>query len=273
MDGETVAGRFRDGLAAAAGVAPAALRRPGTTVVGREDRAGSGALACYRVDHHLLVWADPGAVDRVAAAGLTDDRATPDPEDLERLVRPAGFHRVASVVTNLLDGPPRSPGDLAQCGPGYRHRWLSGDGPGVLDAVRRFTGRCDPADIEAADLDELDELDELDGLPEDAINVVLAPAGPADGADPLPVVAYASASRWDWDPVLADIGVLVQADHRRRGLARFVVANTVARLLADGRIPLYRHERSNLGSRAVASGIGFRPVASLDYFVLRPPGT
>ncbi len=251
--------RFLDSLTDATGLDRGLLGRAGTTVVGRDDRAGSGALACYRAGAHVLVWGDPAVVGR--AAGLAGP-ATVTADELAARLDAAGFERFATVRNNLLAGRPAGPGDLA---PGLGQRWLRDDQPGVVDAVRAFTERCDPDEVEAAALDELDEFAEA------AINVVV-PTGGDDRHDDLDIIAYASASAFDWDPVLADIGVLVRADHRRRGLATFVVANTTARLLADGRLPLYRHGADNAGSAATAAAVGFRPVATLDYFVTRPDG-
>lgn len=264
MDLDSWRPRFVDGLAAAAGVDRTALDRPGTTVVGREDRVGSGAVFCYRVGSHLLVWADPAVVGRVRRVGLVDDgrEAVPGPA-LARLATRAGLELATTVVSNLLASAPPRPGAPAG-GFGYRHRRLRSDAAGLVDAVRAFTERCDPDDVEAAALDELDDFAEA------AINVVLGPDGAETGGPAaLPIVAWASASTWGWDEGLADIGVLVHRDHRGRGLARLTVAATVADLLAGERVPLYRHEVDNAGSRAVAASIGFRPVATLDYFVTR----
>ncbi len=244
--------RFLDGLAAEAAVDREALDGPGTTVIGRDDRADSGALACYRAGAHLVIWGDPAVVDRVE--GLAGP-ATKAEADVADAAGRAGFTLQATVVSNMLDGAPTPPPPVP---PGYDQVWLDGDAPATLAAVRAFAERCDPDEVEAAALDELDEFDEA------AINV-LAVDSPQQG---LHIVAYASASAWDWDPTMADIGVLVDAGHRRRGLANLVVANTVDRLLADGRVPLYRHLASNTGSASTAAGLGFRPVAQLDYFTM-----
>lgn len=253
--------RFLDGLASAAELDRSSLNSPGVTVVGREDRAGSSALACYWTGEHLVAWGDPAIIDRVNDAGIETSPAPQDPAGFGQRLAAAKFEHKATVITNLLAGPPSPPtppAELAGSGNSYDHRWLAGDDPATLEAVRAFADRCDPDDVEAADLDELDD------FAEQAINVVAIP-----GQDPLHIVAYASACEWGsgWDAEMADIGVLVHGDHRKAGLARFVVANTVAQLLDDGRVPLYRHESSNQGSAAVAAGVGFRPVSILDYFV------
>lgn len=255
MPDTAVRSRFLDGLARNAGIDRQSLGRPGTTVVGGETRAGSGALACYRAGRHLVIWCDPEVVDRVA--DLADPDATLDAATLSERVADAGFQPFASIVTSLLAGPPPLP---VEPGGPYRHHWLSAERPDHVDAVQAFAARCDADDVEAAGLDEID-----DGYAEAAINV-LTPLD-VDGVSP---VAYASASDWVWDEDFADIGVLVHGDHRGRGLGRFVVASTVQRLLADHRIPQYRHAADNHGSRAIARGLGFEPVVTLDYFVRAP---
>lgn len=246
--------RFLDGLAAATDLDRSALDGPGTTVIGREDRAGSNALACYRTGAHLVVWGDPAVIDR--AAGLAGPE-TQSEQTVAELVGRAGFGLHATLINHMLDGPPVSPPAVPA---GYVQHWLRPQDPATLDIVRAFTERCDPDDVDAAGLDELDEFDE------DAITVLTA------GPDPDPsrladeVVAYASASKWDWDPEMADIGVLIDGGHRRKGLGHLVVSHAVQQLIADGRIPFYRHLIGNTGSAAVAASIGFRPVARLDYF-------
>ncbi len=244
--------RFLDGLASETALDRDRLDRPGTTVIGREDRAGSGALACYRAGAHLVIWGDPAVVDRVDALAGPDAMTG---ADLADSVGRAGFALHATVVSNMLASAPPSPSPAPAA---YDHVWLDGDEPATLTAVRAFTERCDPDEVEAAALDELDEFDEA------AINVLTV----EPPEDLLHIVAYASAAAWEWDPTMADIGVLVDAGHRRRGLANLVVANTVARLLADGRLPFYRHAASNAGSASVAASNGFEPVATLDYFTL-----
>jgi GNAT superfamily N-acetyltransferase len=260
---EEIRARYLDGLATEANVGRDALDQPGTTVVGRDDRAGSSAMVCYRTGDHLLVWADPAVVDQAIAAGLEPGPAAITQDDLAGRAAAAGFEYRVTAVMQLLSGHPTASEEPPASIPGYHHRRL-GCEPSTVDAVRAFAEQCDPVDVEEAALDELDEFDEA------AINV-LTPVtgdGPETNRDIPEILAYASAARWDWDETLADIGVLVHPDHRRRGLARFVVADTVRQLLSDGRIPLYRHDAANLGSAAVAAGAGFEPVASLDMYVL-----
>lgn len=249
--------RFVDSFAAQVGVASSVLDEPGTTVVATEHRAGSGAVACYRIGRRLVAWCDPGVLDHLAplaAAGAAAADVLP-PGAVTDLLAAAGFVHEADADMCV---PAIAPPALA-VPDGYHQRWLSADDAAHVDLVRAFTGRSDPAEVEEAALDDLEHFAET------AIDVLVD-----DGPDGEHVVAYASAAAWTWDPVLADIGVLVDRAHRGRGLARFVVAECTAALLRDGRVPLYRHEHANLGSARVARSVGFAPVTTLTFH--RLPG-
>ncbi|MGI9597398.1 MAG: GNAT family N-acetyltransferase [Acidimicrobiales bacterium] len=235
------------------------LARPGTTVVARDDRAGSGAAVCYWADKRAVIWADPAVVDLVI--GLADDHVTISPEQFEAGAEGVGLHRWAAADFRVLSGPASPPAPLPA---GYRQRWLRSDRPADVSLVKRFVDRSDPVEVEAAAFENMDDYEDI------AINVVV-PAGRAgDPVEGQSAVACASATEWNWDPAFADIGVLVDPAHRGSGLGRFVVASTVARLVADGRLPLYRHERNNAGSKRIALGVGFETVTELTYYATTP---
>ena len=238
--------RFLEGLAARIELDPRRFEEAGTTVVGHESRAGSAAVACYEFRDHRLIWADPEVVDRVR------DLAGSEPLGLDELtprLERAGFELKGNGVMRLLDGPSPPRPSLAT---GYTHRTLDGDDPATIPMIETFTARCDPDDVDEAELGDLTDFDDA------AINVALDPSG---------IVAYAAGAPWPWDPVFADIGVLVHGAHRRRGLAGFAVGACVDDLLTAGRIPLYRHATVNQGSGSTADRLGFRPVARIDLFV------
>ena len=50
-----------------------------------------------------------------------------------------------------------------------------------------------------------------------------------------------------------------------RRTAQQVVAATTAQLLREGRMPLYRHQHSNVGSAAVGRAVGFEPALTLSF--------
>lgn len=235
-----------EALAATVEVDAARFAATGTTVVGRPDRAGSGALACYLIGEHRLIWGDPAVVER--ARPLAGEE-TLSVDDLTEMLGPVGFRLKGRGVLRL-PGWIRPP--AVELDAGYSAGELRADDPETVPQIRIFTDRCDPADVDEADLVDLDGFDDA------AIRIV------RHGGE---IVAYSGAAPWSWDPAFADIGVLVHGEHRRRGLAAFVVAGTATDLLDDGRVPLYRHAAANQASAATADRLGFEAVAWVDFFV------
>lgn len=225
------------------------LDSPATIVVGRPDRADSGMALCYRAGQAAIIWTDPAVADRFGP--LAAENTAVSAGTFAAHASELGMIHLADVAMRVLvaDAGAEAVAPGPQPEP-YEHRRLTTDD---VDLVRALTDACSPEEVEAAALDDLDDLDEA------AMNVLMA-----DGVDAP--VAYASASAFDWDDGIADIGVLVHPEHRRRGLGRWVVARATADLLADGRLPLYRHELTNLGSSALSAGLGFKMVAWLQAF-------
>ena len=158
-------------------------------------------------------------------------------DELDSRLESAGFVRKGAGLMRLSAPAGWSEPALPA---GYEIRDLRTDDPQTLPLIRAFTERCDPADVEEADLDQLDDLD-------DAAMTAVVHNGE--------VVAYAGGGTWPWDPAFADIGILVAEEHRRRGLAAASVVHCCRTLQADGRIPLYRHAVANDASGATADRV------------------
>ncbi|MFZ9481539.1 MAG: GNAT family N-acetyltransferase [Ilumatobacteraceae bacterium] len=234
---------FFGGLAAQLGREVRLFDEVGTTVIGREGRAGTGSATCYWVGRHAVVWCDP-ALEESLAPLLSDHVVSPD--HVDNVMTSLGLDVLGPAIMHGLDSlrdpvvPPPAP---------YVGRALTN---ADVELVRAFTERCEPSDVDAVLLGDLDEFDES------GIRVAIDPA-----VGPDHIVAYASAMDWGWNAAFADIGVLVHGDHRRRGLAQWVVHTAAAALLEEGRLPLYRHDVDNLGSAAVARSVGFEPLVRL----------
>jgi predicted GNAT family acetyltransferase len=251
---EPVLQRFIDGFARQVELDPALLHRPGTTLVGRADRAGSNLFAAYRIVERVVIWSDPVLVDRLAH--LADETTAIEWSNLAEASTAAGLEPIATATMRYLPDRATAALDRSPQPSAYHHRRLRADHPADVNLVRAFADRSDADDVEQAALDDLDNFDEA------AIHVLSV-------NDEL--VAYASAAPWDWDPTFADIGVLVDRAHRRRGLGRFVVAESCAELLSAERLPLYRHEGSNLGSATIAQALGFEVATEAHFFQLPEP--
>ncbi len=263
--------RFLRGLADAAALEHELLERSGTSIRGNEERRGSGIVVWYRAGEQSLIWCDPESIDRFA--DLADPERFVDRETVAERATNIGLACVASAQMRVLATSKGAPEPVDSR---YRQHWLRSDEPAHFEAVKAFADRSDPDDVEDA---ALDELDDIDGFDEQAINV-LTVADPASGSEfgsdspsePSSesgldgIVAYASAVEWSWDPGFSDIGVLIDRAHRGRGLGTQVVAHTVARLQADGKLPLYRHGLHNTGSQRIAELNGFEEATSLSFF-------
>ncbi len=59
------------------------------------------------------------------------------------------------------------------------------------------------------------------------------------------------------DDVGHELSVVTSEAARGKGYARRLVATAARRILSDGRVPVYLHERSNIASAHVAEAVGF----------------
>jgi len=250
--------RFLEGLASVVDLDPALLDRAGTTVVGTSSRAASGAIVFYETGRHTLVWCDPDLVEQ--ASVLASDTASVAVGAVQSVAAELGAVHISSGDMRVLVEEPRRPGPIPT---GYMQRWLDADQPSHVDLVRAFADRNSAEDVEEAALGDLDNFDER------AINVLVR-ADQASGSHDADIVAYASAADWEWDERFCDIGVLVDPAVRATGLGTLVVGHTVAQLIDDGRLPLYRYDQRNAGSRRIANALGFEVVTTLSYFGPQP---
>ncbi len=240
--------KFLHGLAKASGLPVDRLDHPGTVLQANEERTGSGVLLYYQAGEHGLLWGDSELLAQLK--DLEDQHQTADREVVKSRVKELGSPLFAEADMRVLEEPPASPTPIPD---GYTQRWLQADRPEEVDLVRAFADRSDPDDVEEAALEDLDDFQE------EAINV-LTP----NGSDEL--VAYASAAPWDWDSDFADIGVLVDPAHRLAKLGTIVVGHTTSALYEQGRLPLYRHVKHNIGSQRIAERNGFQVATNCLFF-------
>lgn len=70
-------------------------------------------------------------------------------------------------------------------------------------------------------------------------------------------VLIAGVGRKQHDSYGHELAVVTEETHQRKGLAKRLVAQAARRVLADGAIPTYFHQASNLPSAATADAAGF----------------
>lgn len=237
---------------------PHEFETPGTTVTFRDDRAGTGQVAIYRVGAHTILWADPaleGQIDRFAHPAEALELVAARDQLLEQ-----GYELLAGSLMRAQDTTSAaalvSTADaLCDATPEFRSQWLADGDDEHLALIAELASKCTFDDLEQADMEDLDEFEG------DPIHGIFDP----DGA----LAALAYATPWDWDPLFCDVGVLVDPTYRNRRLGVRAIAGLAAAISGHGHIPLYRHEDENAGSAALATRLGFETV--LDLCVVRQP--
>lgn len=227
---------FRRDMLNARGLAPSIVAEAGCTIVPEASRAGSRIASAYVYGRHFAIFVDPACADRLTSfdPGAFDADALDPLERFGDFMTAAGAEILGQGAMRVLEA--NSPDAV--------------DGVAVVDAdvptdVARIQALVDACTAEEVD-DAAIEMDELDPV----IRGVEATPGGA-------LIGYASAfpdedfgGRWD-------IGVLTHPDHRRKGLGARAVQRLVVDLVADGQLPIYRHDLDNAGSAALSTSLGF----------------
>lgn len=222
----------------ARGLAPELVEHPGVTLVAADARAGSGLASAYVIGAHVVVFADPACARTLAGFDVApSDDAT---AAYRAFVLQAGAEVLATGVQRTLVGPRP---DGARAGHPVR---LQREDPDHVERLDALFDQCTADELEDAAI----ERDDLDP-------VIYCTEASAGGL----LTAYASAFADDDFAGEWDIGVLTAPTHRHQGLGLSCVMRLCDHLLAEGGVPLYRHEIHNTGSAALAAAAGFHPVS------------
>jgi len=76
-------------------------------------------------------------------------------------------------------------------------------------------------------------------------------------------------SYWFEGPDLADIGIIIHPDHRKKGMGKVLLAHQCKRGLELKKINQYRYDVDNLASQALCRSIGFEELISLKVLELK----
>lgn len=241
-------------FAMALGCSAADLRRPGWTVVTARDDGDPMALLFGK--RRLLSMVVP--CPQPASAPLAGvARVAPE-------LRGA----VSALLATLPPSAIATPGGLHALDRLIAHSVPEHDTPAheVHTCVRYVTPQCFRPYVGAWQewIELLDEASELDA----SVLGLLANFGGGVYVvrDRGAIVSYAGIRMLS--PHLAELQVRTGAEELRgHGLARAVVSRATRAVLAEGRLPLYRHPATALPSERVARVLGYRLYAdAIDYF-------
>lgn len=237
--------RYFGGLADRFGVPVERFAEPGVLVVPSAEWHGQRLVSHYHVDQHSVFRIDPD-VEPLFDSWQNGSDSVPFDEFGDWALATGATLR-GRGVEHLL-GPSHEPIQWAP-----ELVVLDGRSPAGIETVRTLLDDCSEHDLDEAEF-EIDALDPyLVGWVEFGRLLALA------GGRPEPA-----------RPGCMDIGVLVHADARRRGLGRAVVAATVDEILAAGQVPLYRCDVENTGSARLCRSIGFETVMELEAYEWPP---
>jgi GNAT superfamily N-acetyltransferase len=161
-----------------------------------------------------------------AAAGIPDEELAQH-VTLLTLTRPHGGHGLGAAALFFAD-------ELPLLQPAEQLTVSHGNSEAV-----ELEGRCPPDDVNEVRLSELPHRFTI--LRDDVGQSV-----------PVACGAYA-----EWEGILADIGVLVDPEWRRRGLGSLAASVAAHEALASGLTLQWRSDVSNKGSLAIARSLGF----------------
>lgn len=222
----------------ARGLAPDLVEQPGVTVVAAAGRAGSGVASAYMLGPHVVVFTDPACAPTLA--GFDIDRDGDATAAYRAFVEGEGAEVLGTGVQRTLVGPRP---DAACAGHPVR---VQREDPQHVVRLNALFDQCTEDELEDAAI----ERDELDPV------IYCTEASPGGQ-----LTAYASAFPDDDFAGEWDIGVLTSPTHRHQGLGLSCVMRLCDHLLAEGEVPLYRHDIHNTASAALATAAGFHPVS------------
>ncbi|MBB6478955.1 GNAT family N-acetyltransferase [Spirochaeta isovalerica] len=111
--------------------------------------------------------------------------------------------------------------------------------PADHSLLQQFLNGCTEDDID----DALIDLDD----PDEEIRLVMYKGKP---------IGYGGYRRWGKE--MGDVGILIQPDHRKKGLGRAAVAAATEACLKNDCLPFYRTSSDNTGSETIARSLGYQ---------------
>ena len=243
LTGQTYKGAVYGFWANSFGCQPEDFFNPCTWVKRQEDMLDTGNSVLYHMGKASIIRIDPALAERInLPAGMHPTPAAMTIKDLQNHI--GGQYTLGlkyTLLDHFLDPKDFKP---APAPDGFTPRYLDAQNETENAILLDFYDQCSAEDLDEADIyvDEPDPV--IFGL--------------FDGEQ---MAAYAS-HRY-WENTLADIGVLVHKDYRKRGLGKAVVAELCQVCFDHDIVPMYRAMDYNTGSLRIPHALGFEMLLTI----------
>ena len=219
------------------GCQPEDFSNPCTWVRIEDDFRNKGTCVLYHMDQASIIRIDPALAKLInLPAGMYPQPIAMTEQELQDHI--GGQYTVGlkyTLLDHFLDPKDFKPSPAPQ---GFTPRYLDAANEAENAILLAFYDQCSADDLDEADI----YIDEPDP-------VIF---GLFDGEQ---MAAYSS-HRY-WENTLADIGVLVHKDYRKRGLGKAVVAELCQVCFDHDIVPMYRAMDYNTGSLRIPHALGF----------------
>jgi GNAT superfamily N-acetyltransferase len=233
---------LREGLARYGRVEATLFDSPGTTIAPVEDRERTSRASAYLVGAHTIIYCDSAVADTVRL--LADPARSLPPSELRGWATGHGYEFEGGGWIHLVDASMMRPPDLPE---GTTPIVLDADDPDDRALIADLVDAVGPDDADEADVN----LDNLDPF----ILALVDQQGR--------IGAYASERPFEYGESFADIAVLTRPEMRAQGWGSAAVSTLCEQIFDRGRLPLYRCNWENSGSRRLALSLGFVETVTL----------
>lgn len=198
----------------------------GTTFKHRESLDGKNTLYVTKLFNHVFITTGREIIKKLSHLSKenldTERLKILLPEFQIEMTYPHFFYRV-----DQIDRVPLT-----------ENYFIKAADPAYHPPLQEFLDGCTEEDIEDALIDLED--------PDEEIRLVYWQNKP---------IGYAGYRRWGVN--MGDVGILIQKEHRRKGLGRAAVAEATKACLDNNCLPFYRTSSDNQGSETIARSLGY----------------
>jgi len=208
-------------------------------VVQRDHYAASRHTFLYEISGKQLIATNPNDYPKLTS--LARDRKT-SIEELKESISDIQIKRIPDNGISFLN-----PTDLVKSETSDKYEIKHLD-ESYASQFKEFLGACSEEDIEQGQVSVEDEM----------------PTGLVYKNKLVGVSSY-----WFWGESIADIGIIIHPEHRKKGLGKVLLYHQCLRGIEIHKINQYRYDIDNLASQELCKRAGFKELISLQVLQLK----